>query len=94
MTVIKLTGNTLTLNSTPSVVPLSNSYAANSTQGASCVYIYNPQTTNTLLTIANSQGNNTFNLPPSTTIILQKQPADTITASANCIGNPIQKTPD
>ena len=41
MTVVKIAGNTVKLNSTPTVVPLSNSYGANSIHGASCVYSYN-----------------------------------------------------
>jgi hypothetical protein len=95
MAVIKITGNTITLNSTPTVVPLSNTYLANSTQGASCVYIFNANTTTPVtLTIANSQGNNTFTVPPNVDVVLIKQPSDALTASANLIANPIAKEPN
>jgi hypothetical protein len=94
MAVIKITGNTVTLNSTATAVPLSNSYSANATQGASCVYIYNPEATSTVLTIANSEGNNTFSIPPSAEIVLIKQPSDALTASANLVANPIAKEPN
>jgi hypothetical protein len=92
MAVVKITGNAVTLNSTATVVPLSNTYSANATQGASCVYIYNAQTGTVVLTIANSQGNNTFTVPPSMSIVLIKQPSDALTASANLVANPIAKT--
>jgi hypothetical protein len=93
MAVVKITGNTVTLNSTPTVVPLSNTYLANATQGASCVYIYNPANTATTLTIANTQGNNSFSIPPTMDIVLIKQPSDALTASANLVANPIAKQP-
>jgi hypothetical protein len=99
MTVVRLTGNTLTLNSASTVVPLANNYNANSSQGASSVYIWNSNTTSAVLVLANSQGSFTFTVPGSSVLILNKVPSDTIACSSNStngylICNPIQKCPD
>jgi hypothetical protein len=94
MTVCKIVGNTTTINSTPSYVPVSNTFGTNATAGATCVWIYNIQTSNTVLTLANSTGNVTFTIPPNTAIVLSKYAPDQLTASANLIANPIVRVPD
>jgi hypothetical protein len=90
--VIKITGNTMVINTSPNCIPLANTFLANATQGASCVWIFS-YLGNSTITLANSQGSFTFYLPGATELVLQKQPSDTLFATVNCIANPIQKTP-
>jgi hypothetical protein len=93
MTVIRLTGNTLTLNSTASVIPLANTYLANGTSGATMCYIYNSNTTTVAnVWVSNTEGSFVFGLPPSTEIILSKVSTDVVnTAAAGVYASPIAR---
>ena len=95
---VRLTGNSFTINSTANVVPLANTYGANATSGATCLYIYNSNTANggvAKLMLSNSQGSFVFGIPPGAIIVLNKVSTDTVNSAATgLIANPIQKTPD
>src|SRR6476659_5260520 len=91
--VIKLTGNTFTANQTANVVPLPSGQG-NSTVGASTLYIYNSNVTtgSVTITVANSGGNiGSIVVGPNQTVILAKQPGDTIFATPNTAVVPIAK---
>lgn len=94
MSVIRLTGNVISLNSTSTVVPLANSYLANNTSGASQVYVYNGGVDVANLMLNNSEGSFVFAIPPSTEILLNKVSTDTInTAASGVTVNPVQCSP-
>lgn len=100
MTTIRLVGNTFTSNSTANVVPIANTYGANATSGATCMYISNPVGNNVVITIANTLGSFTFTMPANADpIILQKVSTDTISTalangtSAGLTINPVAKVP-
>jgi hypothetical protein len=78
MTVVHLTENSLFINSTANVIPLANTYGANATAGATCLYLFNSNTAVQTITLANTQGSFTFTIPPSTAIILNKNASDTL----------------
>ena len=99
MTIVKITGNTQFINAAANVIPLSNTYGAHATQGATSLYIYNSNTSVQVLTLANTLGSFTFTIPPSTEIVLNKNSSDTLQCAANSsngflIANPIARTPD
>jgi hypothetical protein len=64
---VRLTGNTLTINSTANVVPLANTYGANAASGATCLYVYNSNTANggvANLMLSNLKGSFVFGIHP------------------------------
>ncbi len=94
MTVLKLVGNTITLNATPTVAPLATSYLANGTQGAVCLYIINNNAGVANITVSNSvSGNLQVSILPNTAIVFVKYPADTVTSAPNTVCSPIAKVP-
>jgi hypothetical protein len=100
MTVVRLTGNSVSINSTASVIPLSTLYDGNSTvaPGATSVYIYNGNTTSgsvANLMLSNTQGTFVFGIPAGQVIFLNKNSADSVNSSATTLtANPVQKLPD
>ena len=62
MTVIRITGNSQFINSVANVISLANTYGANATSGATCLYLYNSNTSGQVLTLANSEGSFNFTI--------------------------------
>jgi hypothetical protein len=94
MTVIRLTGNTYTINSTANTVPLANAFGENAASGATSLYIYNANTTAAqTLQLSNTQGSWTFAIPPNSVIILEKYAGDSVNSSSTFLtANPIERT--
>lgn len=91
--VIKLVGNTFTANQTANVVPLQGNQG-NSTIGASTLYIYNSNVTtgSVTITVANAGGNiGSIVIGPNQTVIVAKNPGDTIFATPNTAVVPIAR---
>lgn len=94
MTVIKLTGNVVTLNSTATIVPLANLFSTSANNGATQVFVYNSGVTVANLMLNNSEGSFVFAIPPSVSILLNKVSTDTInTAVSGVTVNPVARSP-
>jgi hypothetical protein len=100
MTTLRLTGNSVSINSTASVIPVSTLYGGNSTvgPGATSLYIYNGNTTagsTANLMLSNTSGTFVFGVPAGQVLILNKNSTDTINSSSTTlVANPIAKVPN
>ena len=96
MTVIRITGNSQFINSVANVISLANTYGANATSGATCLYL-DPNTSGQVLTLANSEGSFNFTIPPSTVLVLAKNNSDTLACAGGSNGficaTPIARVP-